>query len=97
MQKRDDGIENPAVQRWLKYARRCGGICGPGARWADVYASLHPHDLVVAGGRGAVPRRGRALILARDGQHVTSWPVKGFACDNVVALEVVLASDGRIV
>ena len=67
---------------------------GPGARWADVYASLHPHNLVVAGGReGGVGVGG--LILGGGNTYFTAS--QGFACDNVVAFEVVLAPDGRIV
>ncbi len=67
---------------------------GPGARWADVYATLHPHNLVVAGGReGGVGVGG--LILGGGNTYFTAS--QGFACDNVVAFEVVLAPDGRIV
>ena len=67
---------------------------GPGARWTDVYASLYPHNLVVAGGReGGVGVGG--LILGGGNTYFTAS--QGFACDNVVAFEVVLAPDGRIV
>lgn len=66
---------------------------GPGARWADVYASLHKHGLVVAGGReGGVGVGG--LVLGGGNTYFSAR--HGFACDNVVAFEVVLA-DGRIV
>ncbi|KAI1840989.1 hypothetical protein JX266_012849 [Neoarthrinium moseri] len=66
---------------------------GPGARWKDVYAELHKFNRVVAGGReGNVGVAGLLLgggMTFFTGRH-------GFACDNVVAYEVVLAN-GRIV
>ena len=66
---------------------------GPGGRWADVYAALAPYDRVVAGGReGQVGVAG--LILGGGKSFLT--PRRGFACDNVLEFEVVLA-DGRIV
>lgn len=66
---------------------------GPGGRWRDVYAELDKHDLVVAGGReGNVGVAG--LILGGGNTFFT--PRRGFACDNVVEYEVVLA-DGRII
>ncbi|KAG9514579.1 hypothetical protein KCV07_g7976, partial [Aureobasidium melanogenum] len=66
---------------------------GPGGCWRDVYAELHKHGLVVAGGReGNVGVAG--LILGGGNTFYT--PRRGFACDNVVEYEVVLA-DGRII
>ncbi len=66
---------------------------GPGCRWREVYAELHKHGRVVAGGReGNVGVAG--LILGGGNTFFTAR--RGFACDNVVAYEVVLA-DGRIV
>ncbi|RYP39077.1 hypothetical protein DL767_002340 [Monosporascus sp. MG133] len=66
---------------------------GPGGRWRDVYAALERHGRVVAGGReGNVGVAG--LVLGGGNTFFT--PRYGFACDNVVAFEVVLA-DGRIV
>ncbi|KAI1375604.1 hypothetical protein F4677DRAFT_421859 [Hypoxylon crocopeplum] len=66
---------------------------GPGGRWRDVYPELAKHGRVVAGGReGNVGVAG--LILGGGNTFYT--PRRGFACDNVVAFEVVLA-DGRIV
>ncbi|KAK3325029.1 hypothetical protein B0H66DRAFT_491692, partial [Apodospora peruviana] len=66
---------------------------GPGARWRDVYAELHKHGRVVAGGReGNVGVAG--LLLGGGNTFFTAR--KGFACDNVVSYEVVLA-DGRII
>ncbi|KAK3688702.1 hypothetical protein B0T22DRAFT_160998 [Podospora appendiculata] len=65
----------------------------PGARWKEVYAELHKHGRVVAGGReGNVGVAG--LILGGGNTFFTART--GFACDNVVAYEVVLA-DGSIV
>lgn len=66
---------------------------GPGARWREVYAELHKHGRVVAGGReGNVGVAG--LLLGGGNTFFTAR--QGFACDNVVSYEVVLA-DGRIV
>ncbi|KAF2993291.1 hypothetical protein E8E14_000570 [Neopestalotiopsis sp. 37M] len=66
---------------------------GPGARWLQVYASLHQHHRVVVGGRdGNVGVAG--LLLGGGISYFTAR--RGFGCDNVVAYEVVLA-DGRIV
>lgn len=66
---------------------------GPGALWRDVYAELDKRGLVVPGGReGSVGVGG--LVLGGGITFLTSR--RGFACDNVVVFEVVLA-DGRIV
>lgn len=66
---------------------------GPGGRWADIYAALAPYDRIVAGGReGQVGVGG--LILGGGKTFLTA--LRGFACDNVLEFEVVLA-DGRIV
>lgn len=66
---------------------------GPGGRWREVYAELHKHGRIVAGGReGNVGVAG--LILGGGNTFLTAR--RGFACDNVVEFEVVLA-DGRIV
>lgn len=66
---------------------------GPGGLWGDVYRALHAHGRVVAGGReGNVGVAG--LILGGGNTFYT--PRRGFACDNVVAFEVVLA-DGAVV
>ncbi|PMD56688.1 FAD binding domain-containing protein [Hyaloscypha bicolor E] len=66
---------------------------GPGRRWEEVYAYLEPYGLVALGGRvGIVGVPGLLLgggISFYSNQH-------GFASDNVVAYEVVLAS-GKIV
>lgn len=66
---------------------------GPGGRWRDVYAELHKHGRVVAGGReGNVGVAG--LLLGGGNTYFTAR--KGWACDNVVSYEVVLA-DGSVV
>jgi FAD/FMN-containing dehydrogenase len=66
---------------------------GPGCRWREVYAELHKHGRVVAGGReGNVGVAG--LLLGGGNTFFTAR--RGFACDNVVAYQIVLA-DGRII
>ncbi|KXJ90076.1 hypothetical protein Micbo1qcDRAFT_136211 [Microdochium bolleyi] len=66
---------------------------GPGGKWRDVYAQLDTHGLAVAGGReGNVGVAG--LILGGGNTFFTAR--RGFACDNVVEYEVVLAS-GEVV
>lgn len=66
---------------------------GPGGRWGQVYAELQKHRRIVAGGReGNVGVGG--LLLGGGYTFITArW---GFACDNVVAYEVVLA-DGSVI
>ncbi|RYP23406.1 hypothetical protein DL765_001111 [Monosporascus sp. GIB2] len=66
---------------------------GPGVRWKHVYHEVQKHGRVVAGGREG--ETGVAGLLLGGGN---TWMTarKGFACDNVIAFEVVLA-DGRIV
>lgn len=66
---------------------------GPGAQWKDVYAELEKHGRTVAGAREAECGVGGFLL---GGGNTFYTPRYGFACDNVVAYEVVLA-DGRIV
>ncbi|KAI0201522.1 hypothetical protein F4808DRAFT_450194 [Astrocystis sublimbata] len=79
---------------WARYDAATETVdIGPGGRWRDVYTKLAPHDRVVAGGReGNVGVAG--LILGGGNTFYTAR--HGFACDNVVSFEVVLA-DGRIV
>lgn len=65
----------------------------PGAHWSDVYKSVEPYGVAVAGGRsGGV---GVAGFLTGGG---ISWyiPRVGFGCDQLVRAEVVLA-DGQVV
>ncbi|KAI1741370.1 hypothetical protein F4680DRAFT_416601 [Xylaria scruposa] len=79
---------------WARYDAATEMVdIGPGGRWRDVYTKLVPHGRVVAGGReGNVGVAG--LILGGGNTFYTAR--HGFACDNVVSFEVVLA-DGRIV
>jgi FAD/FMN-containing dehydrogenase len=66
---------------------------GPGGRWGPVYEELRKHGRVVAGGRdGHVGVAG--LLLGGGKTFFTAR--RGFACDDVVSYEIVLA-DGRIV
>lgn len=66
---------------------------GPGCRWRQVYAELNKYGRAVAGGReGNVGVAG--LLLGGGNTFFTAR--QGFACDNVVAYQVVLAS-GEIV
>jgi FAD/FMN-containing dehydrogenase len=66
---------------------------GPAYRWRDVYSYLQPYNLTAVGGRvGHVGVAGLLLgggISFHSSQH-------GFAADNVVAYEAVLAS-GQVV
>lgn len=66
---------------------------GPGGRWGPVYEELRKHGRVVAGGRdGHVGVAG--LLLGGGKTFFTAR--RGFACNDVVSYEVVLA-DGSIV
>lgn len=62
---------------------------GPGARWKDVYAFLDPHNLTLPGSRVADVGVGGYVLggglnwLAND---------RGWACDTVLALEVVTSN-----
>jgi hypothetical protein len=66
---------------------------GPGVRWEDVYDYLEPHGLIALGGR--VGNVGVPGLLLGGGISFYSNQY-GFAADNVIAYEVVLA-DGEIV
>lgn len=62
---------------------------GGGARWRDVYPKVVPFGSAVVGGRhGEV---GVAGLLTGGGNSFFG-PLQGFACDNVLNFEVVLAS-----
>lgn len=66
---------------------------GPGAQWKHVYAELERHGRTVVGAREGECGVGGFLL---GGGNTFRTPSHGFACDNVVAYEVVLA-DGRII
>lgn len=67
---------------------------GPGCRWRQVYAELNKHGRAVAGGReGNVGVAG--LLLGGGNTFFTAR--RGFACDNVVSYQVVLASGDIVV
>lgn len=66
---------------------------GPAARWIDVYTKLDALGLSVAGGRASTVGVGGLLLGGGLSFHS---PQVGFAYDNVISFEIVLA-DGRIV
>ncbi|KAL4947597.1 FAD-binding domain-containing protein [Aspergillus filifer] len=66
---------------------------GAGALWQDVYNVLVPLGLATLGGRTGIVGVGGLLT---GGGLSTFSPSHGFACDNIVNLQVVLAS-GAIV
>ncbi|KAI1366793.1 hypothetical protein F5Y08DRAFT_119098 [Xylaria arbuscula] len=66
---------------------------GTGCLWKNVYAELQKHDRGVAGGRAGTVGVG-GLLLGGGNTWLTAE--RGWACDNIVAAEVVLA-DGQIV
>ncbi|KAL2274807.1 hypothetical protein FJTKL_02711 [Diaporthe vaccinii] len=65
----------------------------PGGRWTDVYATLDKDGVMVAGGREGLVGVGGLLL----GGGISYYTCRvGFACDQVINYQVVLA-DGRIV
>lgn len=61
----------------------------PGSLWNQVYATLDPQGVTVAGGRaGTVGVAG--FVMGGGNSFYTSQ--QGFACDNVKNFEVVLSS-----
>ncbi|KAJ8508269.1 hypothetical protein ONZ45_g9441 [Pleurotus djamor] len=66
---------------------------GPGNSWGPVYDALDPHGVTVVGGRSNTVGVGGFTL---GGGFSNLSPEHGFASDNVVNYEVVLA-DGRIV
>lgn len=79
---------------WTRFDERTDTVdLGPGARWKEVYAELQTHGRVVAGGRNGKVGVGGLLLGGGKTFYTGS---RGFACDDVISYEVVLA-DGRIV
>ncbi|KAI5862505.1 hypothetical protein GGS23DRAFT_570531 [Durotheca rogersii] len=66
---------------------------GPGGKWKDVYAELERHGRTVSGGREAEVGVGGFLLGGGNTFYTSRY---GWACDNVVAYEIVLA-DGSII
>lgn len=66
---------------------------GPGGKWKDVYAELEKHGRTVAGGREAEVGVAGFLLGGGNNFHAARY---GWACDNVIAYEVVVA-DGSII
>ncbi|KAJ8127709.1 hypothetical protein O1611_g5924 [Lasiodiplodia mahajangana] len=66
---------------------------GSGCLWNKVYGELQKHNRTVAGGRAGIVGVGGFLL---GGGNTWLTAKRGWACDNIVAAEVVLAS-GKIV
>lgn len=66
---------------------------GPGGRWAHVYGQLAKYGRAVSGGRDGNVGVGGIIL---GGGYTFFAARRGFACDDVVAFDVVLA-DGTIV
>ncbi|EED20044.1 conserved hypothetical protein [Talaromyces stipitatus ATCC 10500] len=66
---------------------------GPGGKWGAVYEVLDPLQITVSGGRDSDVGVGGYLL---GGGMSYIGPLAGWACDNVVEYEVVLA-DGKVV
>lgn len=66
---------------------------GPGGHWGDVYDTLTPHGVTVAGGRAGSVGVGGFLMGGGNSFHAGAY---GFGCDRIQNFEVVLA-DGSIV
>ncbi|KAF4979662.1 hypothetical protein FZEAL_4153 [Fusarium zealandicum] len=65
----------------------------PGGHWQDVYDTLAPHGLVVAGGRAGTVGVGGFVTGGGNSFHSASH---GMSCDTVAGWQLVLA-DGEIV
>ncbi|KAI0012284.1 FAD-binding domain-containing protein [Xylariaceae sp. FL0662B] len=65
----------------------------PGGRWTQVYSDVEKHGVMVAGGREGLVGVGGLLI----GGGLTFYTCRvGWACDQIVNYEIVLA-DGKVV
>ncbi|KAL8745173.1 MAG: hypothetical protein Q9190_002676 [Brigantiaea leucoxantha] len=67
---------------------------GPGARWKEVYVELKKTGRIVAGGRNGTVGVG-GFLLGRGNTFFTGQ--RGFACDDVISYEVVVADSSIIV
>ncbi len=78
----------------IKFIDALGAVdVGPGALWNQVYTEMQKHQRVVNGGREGHVGVGGFLL----GGGITYFTGRrGFACDDVIAYEVILA-DGRII
>ncbi|KAI1758646.1 hypothetical protein GGR53DRAFT_524512 [Hypoxylon sp. FL1150] len=91
----DDGV---TIDLGLLNSTKYDGInqtarIGPGGKWKDVYAELEKYDRTVAGGREAEVGVAGFLLGGGNNFHAARY---GWACDNVLAYEVVVA-DGSII
>ncbi|KAJ8482389.1 hypothetical protein ONZ45_g14965 [Pleurotus djamor] len=93
-------IESPGVAIDLRRidgvslsADRTVASLGPGGNWGQVYDTLDPHGVTVVGGRSNTVGVGGFIL---GGGFSNLSPEHGFASDNVVNYEVVLA-DGRVI
>ncbi|KAH7337971.1 hypothetical protein B0J17DRAFT_717656 [Rhizoctonia solani] len=68
-------------------------VVGAGNRWGDVYDKTGPHNVTVAGGR--ISKVGVSGFLLGGGLHFLMHK-EGFAANNVLSYEIVLA-DGKVV
>lgn len=66
---------------------------GPGGKWCDVYKKIEHTGITVAGGRSG--HVGVAGLLTGGGISFYI-PRVGFACDQIINIEIVLA-DGRVI
>ncbi|KAM0805196.1 FAD binding domain protein [Usnea florida] len=67
-------------------------VVGSGARWGDVYSHLDERQLSVVGGRDADIGVGGLTLGGIAGGISFFSGLHGFACDNVLTYEVVLAN-----
>ncbi|KAL9619576.1 MAG: hypothetical protein Q9160_005852 [Pyrenula sp. 1 TL-2023] len=82
------------LMNWVKFDEATDTVdLGPGAHWKDVYAELKKLGRMVGGGRNG--KVGVSGLLLGGGKTFFTGS-RGFACDDVIAYEVVLA-DGRTV
>ncbi|KAJ6021666.1 FAD-binding domain-containing protein [Penicillium herquei] len=85
-----DGVTiDLGLLNWTRYDPTTETVeIGPGARWKQVYGALKEYGRVVAGGRDGNVGVG-GLLLGGGKTFFTAQ--RGFACDDVVSFEVVVA------